>query len=74
LWEEEQPTRNTVSASHQDLVHALGAEKGNLSHSIANLEAKGLIRIARTAGGKAEAVDLTPAGRYRLADLSGRCD
>jgi DNA-binding MarR family transcriptional regulator len=63
-----------MSASHQDLVRALRAEKGNLSHRLANLEAKGLIKVSRIPGSKAEAIDLTPAGRYHLADLSGNCD
>jgi DNA-binding MarR family transcriptional regulator len=58
-----------MSASHQDLVRALRAEKGNMSHHLANLEAKGLIKVSRTPGSKAEGIDLTPAGRYRLADL-----
>jgi hypothetical protein len=37
--------------------------KGQLSTSLRNLEVKGLVRIIRTLGGKAEAIDLTPAGR-----------
>lgn len=36
--------------------------KGNLSTSLRNLEAKGLVKITRTPGGKAEALDLTPVG------------
>jgi DNA-binding MarR family transcriptional regulator len=64
LAAEEQRTRGTMSASHEDLVHALAHDKGNLSRSLANLEAKGLIRITRTDSGKAEAIDVTPAG-YR---------
>ena len=59
----EQRTRGTMSASHEDLVHALAHDNGNLSRSLANIEAKGLIRITQTAGGKAKAVDLTPEGR-----------
>jgi hypothetical protein len=55
-------TRGTMAASHQDLVRALGGDKGNLSHSLANLAAKGLIRIARTPGGQAENVTLTTEG------------
>ena len=51
-----------MSASHQNLVRALAAEKGNLSHSLRNLEVKGLIRIGRTPGGKAEYVDLMSNG------------
>jgi DNA-binding MarR family transcriptional regulator len=68
LAAEEQRTRGTVSASHEDLVHALAHDKGNLSHSLASLEAKGLITITRTAGGKAEAIDLTPAGRREVVN------
>jgi DNA-binding MarR family transcriptional regulator len=57
-----------MAASHPDLVRAMGTEKGNLSHSLGNLEAKGLVRLTRTAGGKAEAVDLTPAGRQEVVN------
>jgi DNA-binding MarR family transcriptional regulator len=71
---EEQRTRGPMSVSHEDLVHALAHDKGNLSHSLDNLDAKGLIRITRTAGGKAEAVDLTPEGRQRAAQLTGSCE
>jgi DNA-binding MarR family transcriptional regulator len=74
LAAEEQRTRGTMRASHEDLVHALAHDKGNLSHSLANLEAKGLITMARTLGGKAEAIDLTPRGRQRAAQLTGSCE
>jgi DNA-binding MarR family transcriptional regulator len=74
LAAEEQRTRGTMSVSHQDLVHALAHDKGNLSHSLANLEAKGLIRMARATSGKAEAVDLIPEGRQRAAQLTGSCE
>jgi DNA-binding MarR family transcriptional regulator len=74
LAAEEQRTRGTMSASYADLVHALAHDKGNLSHSLKGLEAKGLIHITRTAGGKAEAVDLTPQGRQRAAQLTGSCE
>jgi DNA-binding MarR family transcriptional regulator len=70
LAAEEQRTRGTMSASHQDLVQALAHDKGNLSHSLANLKAKGLIHITQTTGGKVEAVDLTPEGRQRAAQLT----
>ena len=55
------------AASHQDLVQVFSADKGNLSTSLRNLEAKGLVMITRTPGGKAEAVDLTAHGRQRAA-------
>jgi DNA-binding MarR family transcriptional regulator len=69
LAAEEQRTRGTVSASHEALV-ALGVDKGNVSTSLKGLEAKGLVTITRTPGGKAEAVDLTREGRTRVAALT----
>jgi DNA-binding MarR family transcriptional regulator len=74
LAQEEVRTRGTMAASHQDLGHALGRDKGNLSHSLANLEAKGLIRIRRTPGGQAENVTLTAEGRQRTTPLTGSCE
>jgi len=46
----------------------------DLSHSLHNLEAKGLVRIVRTPGGKAEVLDLTPQGRKLAAQLAGSCE
>jgi predicted MarR family transcription regulator len=43
---------------------ARGHDTGNVSTSLKGMEAKGLVTITRTPGGKAEAIDLTPAG-YR---------
>jgi DNA-binding PadR family transcriptional regulator len=63
LVAEEQRTRGLIASSHRDLVHALPHDRGNLSHSLQNLEAKGLITINRTPSRRAAAVDLTPAGR-----------
>jgi DNA-binding MarR family transcriptional regulator len=74
LAAEEQRTRGTIAASHQDLVRALAHDKGNLSTSLQSLAAKGLVTIARTPGGKAEAVDLTAEGRQRVAPLTGSCE
>jgi hypothetical protein len=62
LQAHEQRTKGTMSASYHELVQAMAYDKGNLSHSLANLEVKGLVRMNRTAGGKAEALDLTPQG------------
>jgi hypothetical protein len=53
LWAEEQRTRGTMAASHAELVQALAHDQGNLSRSLQNLEAKGLVRLARTVGGMA---------------------
>jgi DNA-binding MarR family transcriptional regulator len=71
LLAEEARTRGTMAASHADLVWTLvarGHDKGNVSASLAGLEAKGLVRITRMPGGKAEAVDLTPAGRHAVVN------
>jgi hypothetical protein len=45
LAQEEQRTRGTMAASHQDLVHALDIDKGNLSHSLANLGLQALAPV-----------------------------
>jgi DNA-binding MarR family transcriptional regulator len=66
LMAEDQRLRGTMATSHADLVQALvarGHDKGNVSASLKGLEAKALITISRTPKGRAEAVDLTPAGR-----------
>jgi DNA-binding MarR family transcriptional regulator len=47
-----------MSASQQELMHARGVDKGNLRHSLANLEAKRLINISRTPSGRAEVVEV----------------
>jgi DNA-binding MarR family transcriptional regulator len=77
LLAEDQRTRGTMAAVHQDLVQALvarGHDKGNLSASLKGLEAKGLVTITRTPGGRAEAVDLTAEGRNRAASLTASCE
>jgi DNA-binding MarR family transcriptional regulator len=77
LVAEDQRTRSTMAADHQALVQALvarGIDKSNVSTSLKGLAAKGLVTIARTPGGRAEAVDLTAEGRHRVATLTGSCD
>jgi hypothetical protein len=72
---EDQRTRGTIRASHEDLVRALvawGHDKGNVSIALTGLAAKGLVTITLMPGGKAEAVELTPEGRHRVAALTGR--
>ena len=69
--------RGTMAAEPQDLVRALvafGFDKGNVSTCLKGLEAKGLVTITRTPGGKAEAVDLTREGRDRVAALTASCE
>ena len=48
---------------------ALGGNKGNMSVSLRNLEAKGLIQVYRTPGGQASTVWLTEAGKNRASTL-----
>lgn len=66
-----------VEASHgwryrpgyDELRRALAGNKGNMSVSLRNLEAKGLIKVYRTRGGWASTVWLTEAGKNRGAPL-----
>jgi DNA-binding MarR family transcriptional regulator len=77
LVAEDQRVRGTMAASHADLVRALvawGVDKGNVSTSLTGLAAKGLVTLTRTPGGHAEAVDLTAAGRNRVAALTASCE
>jgi DNA-binding MarR family transcriptional regulator len=74
---EDRRTRGTMATDHQALVRALvvlGFDKGKVSTSLKGLEAKGLITITRTPGGRAEAVDLTTEGRHRVAALTASCE
>jgi DNA-binding MarR family transcriptional regulator len=77
LVAEDQRTRGTIAASHEDVARALvalGFDKGNVSTSLKGLEAKGLVTIALTPGGRAEAVDLTREGRHRVAARTASCE
>jgi DNA-binding MarR family transcriptional regulator len=65
LVAEDMRLQGTMAAEHQDLARALAHHKGNLSTSLKGLERKGLVTVARTPGGRAEAVDLTAEGRRR---------
>jgi hypothetical protein len=69
LAQEETRTRGTMAASHPDLVQALAHDKGNLSHSLTNLAAMGLIRISRTPWGASR--ERHPHGRGSSAPRSG---
>ena len=67
-------TRGMITSSHQELVRAVPGDKGNIRHSLQTLEARGLIVISRSPGGKAEALWLTPEGQTWAAQLTGSCD
>jgi DNA-binding MarR family transcriptional regulator len=74
LAADHQRTRGMITSSHQELVRAVPGDKGNISHSLQTLEARGLIVIGRSPGGKAESVGLTSEGQQGASQLGGRCD
>lgn len=74
LATDHQRTRGIITSSHQDVVRALPGDKGNISHSLRTLEARGLIVIRRSPGGKAESVWLTSEGQKWVSQFAGSCD
>ena len=62
-------TRGVIASSHDELVKALGGDKGNISHSLRTLEARGWIVLGRTPGGRAESLYLTPAGLEKASAI-----
>jgi len=74
LATDQQRTRGMITSSHQDLVRALLGAKGNISPSLSTREARGLIVIGRSPGGKAESVWLTAEGQKWASQLAGSCD
>jgi hypothetical protein len=74
LVADHQRTRGMITSSHQELVQAVPGDKGNRSHSLQTLEARGLIIIGRSPGGKAESVWLTSEGQKWASQLAGSCD
>ena len=53
-------TKGSIAPGNQDLVKALSdIDKTSISRTLKNLEAKGLISVGRTPGGKAEYLVLT---------------
>lgn len=71
---DEQRTRGMISSRHQDLVGALQGDKGHISPSLRTLEARGLLVIVRSYGGKAEALYLTAEGQKWARPFVGSCD
>ena len=69
-----QRTRGMITSSHQDLVRALPGDKGNISQSLPTLEARSLLVLGRSPGGKAASVWLTSEGQKWASQLAGRCD
>jgi hypothetical protein len=71
---EERRTDRVFSSSHQKLVQALPNAKGNISHSLRLLEARGLVEIGRSLGGQAENVRLTSEGCQKASEIAGSYD
>ena len=71
LHRDYQRTQGRTSSSHHALGGAVPGDTGNISHSLRTLEARGLLTIGRSPGGKAEYVVLTEAGRHRAAQSAG---
>ena len=69
LLADHQRTRGVMASSHAELVKALGGDKGNISHSLRTLEARGWIVLGRTRGGRADAVYLTPVGLEKASEI-----
>ena len=74
LAADHQRTRGMIRSSHQDLARALPGDKGNIRHRLRTLEARGLIVIGRSPGGKAESLWLTLEGQKWAAQLAGSCE
>jgi DNA-binding MarR family transcriptional regulator len=66
---DQQRTRGVLASSHAELVKALGGDKGNISHSLRTLEARGWIVLGRTPGGRSESLYLTPAGLEKASEI-----
>jgi DNA-binding MarR family transcriptional regulator len=52
MWLQYERTQGGLSTGHLDLVQTLGRDKSNVSHSLRTLEARGLITIGRSPGGR----------------------
>ena len=69
VYEVEARSGGLYRPGYTELRQALGGNKGNMSVSLRNLEAKGLIHVYRTSGGQASTVWLTEAGQNRVRKL-----
>ena len=69
LLADQQRTRGVLASSHAELVKALGGDKGNISHSLRTLEARGWIVLGRISGGRAESLYLTPTGLKTASEI-----
>jgi DNA-binding MarR family transcriptional regulator len=69
LLAEHHRTREGMAMGHRELVKTLAEDKSHISHSLRTLETRGWIVIGRTRGGRAESLDLTPAGLKKASEI-----
>jgi DNA-binding MarR family transcriptional regulator len=69
LLADHQHTKGILASSHAELVKALRGDKGNISHSLRTLEARGWIVLGRTPGGRSASLYLTPAGLEKASEI-----
>ncbi len=69
VYETEAGSGGRYRPGYDELRRALGGNKGNMSVSLRNLEAKGLIKVYRTSGGQASTIWLTEEGQNRVCKL-----
>ena len=62
-------TSGVIASSHEALVKVLGRDKGNISHSLRTLEARGEIVLGRTLGGRTASLFLTPTGPEKASAI-----
>jgi hypothetical protein len=74
LAADHQRTRGMITSSHQALRRALPGDKGNIRASLPTLEARGLLVIGHSPGGKADSVWLTPEGQKWASQHARSCD
>ena len=69
LLADQHRTSGVIARSHAALVKALGGDKGNISHSLRMLEARGWIVLGRTPGGRSASLYLTPTGLEKASEI-----
>lgn len=69
LLAEHHRSQGRMAMGHLELVKALVGDKSNISHSLRTLETRGWIVIGRTLGGRAESLNLTPAGLEKASEI-----
>ena len=73
-WPRSPASQGVIAHSHQALVRTLQGDPGNISHRVRILEARNLLVLGRSSGGKAEDLRLTPEGQKGAMQCAGSCD